>query len=51
MVNKMEKSHTTDCDCDKPEIHESFKGGICSKEQILECHGNEYFEKLEKKEK
>ena len=41
MVDK----HAEECECDKPEIRESFKGD-CSEKQIVECHGREMLEKL-----
>ena len=37
MRKKKESSH--DHECDKPEIRNSFKGGKCSEEQIIKCHG------------
>ena len=45
-----EKTHDEDCDCDKPEIRDSFKGN-CSEKQILECHGAGMVDKLKKEGK
>lgn len=40
-MNKDKKeSHANKCNCDKPEIRESFKGN-CSEEQIIKCHGSQ----------
>lgn len=43
---KKEIDHLEECECDKPEIRATFKEG-CSKEQIIKCHGTEFYEKLE----
>lgn len=51
MVDKKEKSHADDCDCDKPEIRDGFDDGQCSEDQIIKCHGQEFFEKLKKEGK
>ena len=48
MVDKKEKSHTDDCECDKLEIRDGFEDGYCSENQIIKCHGQEFFEKLKK---
>lgn len=45
MTNKSKKTHDKDCECDKPEIRDSFDSG-CSEEQIRKCHGHEMVEKL-----
>lgn len=42
-----ERTHNEDCECDKPEIRDSFKEG-CSKEQIIKCHGEEFWNSLKK---
>jgi hypothetical protein len=39
--------HPEDCNCDKPEIRDSFKNKSCSKSQIVECHGIEMLKKME----
>lgn len=44
---EMVDKHVEECECDKPEIRDSFKGD-CSEEQIVECHGREMLEKLKK---
>ncbi|MFX1519471.1 MAG: hypothetical protein ACFFCD_06080 [Promethearchaeota archaeon] len=46
MVDK----HAEECECDKPEIRDSFKGD-CSEKQIIECHGREMLEKLKEEGK
>lgn len=51
MVDKKEKSHAEVCECDKPEIRDSFKEGFCSQEQTIKCHGQEFLEKLKKEGK
>ncbi len=51
MVDKLEKLHAEDCECDKPEIRDGFEDGLCSKDQIIKCHGEEFFEKLKKEGK
>ena len=38
------KTHGDDCECDKPEILEKFKGK-CSEEQTIKCHGHAALEK------
>ena len=45
MPDKPGEKHAEDCDCDKPEIKESFKGK-CSEEQIIKCHGHQPLDKL-----
>lgn len=47
---KKEKSKVPihDCNCDHPEIHDSFKDGKCSEKQIIECHGHEMLNKLKR---
>ena len=47
---RMVDKHVDECECDKPEIRDSFKGD-CSEEQIVECHGRAILEKLKKEEK
>ena len=42
------KDHDENCDCDQPDIRDSFKDGKCSEEQIIKCHGHEFMEKLKK---
>ncbi|MHA1449457.1 MAG: hypothetical protein ACTSP4_08565 [Candidatus Hodarchaeales archaeon] len=32
--------------CNKPEIRDSFKDSKCSKEQIVECHGQEKLDQM-----
>ena len=39
-------NHDEKCECDKPEIRDSFKEGNCSDEQIVKCHGHEYLNRL-----
>ncbi len=51
MFYKTEKSHADDCECDKPEIRDGFEDGQCSEDQIIKCHGQEFFEKLKKEGK
>ncbi|MHA1682626.1 MAG: hypothetical protein ACTSUE_16935 [Promethearchaeota archaeon] len=34
-----ESKHGDNCECDKPEILDHFKGR-CSPEQIVKCHGH-----------
>lgn len=46
MKKEKKSKHLEECECDKPEIRDSFKEG-CSREQIVKCHGKEYLEKLE----
>ena len=46
MSEKKTPKHVEECECDKPEIRESFKEG-CSKEQIIKCHGAKFYENLE----
>jgi hypothetical protein len=36
------------CNCDHPEIRDSFMDGKCSEKQIIECHGHEILDKLKK---
>lgn len=45
MKEEKKVGHEEECECDKPEIRDSFKGG-CSKAQIIKCHGKSYFDKL-----
>ncbi len=45
-ISKKEYSH--DCDCDYPNIRDSFKDGKCSKEQIIKCHGHDLLNKIKK---
>jgi len=40
--------HSQNCDCDHPELRDSFKDGKCSEKQIIECHGHEALDKLKK---
>ncbi|UYP46896.1 hypothetical protein NEF87_003181 [Candidatus Lokiarchaeum ossiferum] len=51
MNEKITKDHKNDCECDLPEVRDSFKDGNCSKEQIIKCHGHEMVIKLEKEGK
>jgi len=44
MSEKTTPNHLEECECDKPEIRATFKEG-CSKEQIIKCHGKDYYEK------
>ncbi|MFO7795416.1 MAG: hypothetical protein ACQERB_14370 [Promethearchaeati archaeon] len=44
MSKKKKIDHWEECECDKPEIRETFKEG-CSREQIIKCHGKDYYEK------
>ena len=44
MRKNKEKGH--ECDCNKPEIRNSFMNGCCSDDQIIECHGKEYLHNL-----
>jgi hypothetical protein len=46
MSEEKKVKHLGECDCDKPEIRDTFKEG-CSKEQIIKCHGVKFYEKLE----
>ena len=46
----MVAKHAEECECDKPEIKDSFKEK-CSEEQILKCHGREMLEQLKKEGK
>jgi len=47
----MVEKHAEECECDKPEIRDSFKKGNCSEEQIIKCHGREMLDKLKKEGK
>ena len=47
---KIVEKHAEECECDKPEIRDSFKEN-CSEEQIKECHGREMLDKLKKEGK
>ena len=51
MSENINKNHKEECECDKPEIRDSFKSGNCSKEQIINCHGKDMLKKLEKEGK
>jgi hypothetical protein len=48
MKDEKISQHTEDCECDRPEVRDSFKDGKCSEEQIIQCHGKEFLEKLKK---
>ncbi len=50
MGNETKRTHTEDCECDKPEIRDSFKDK-CSEKQIIDCHGQEFLEKLKEEGK
>ena len=51
MSENINKNHKEECECDKPEIRDSFKSQNCSKEQIINCHGKDMLKKLEKEGK
>ena len=34
------------CECDKPEIKDSFPRGCCSLNQIIKCHGDQPFDEI-----
>ena len=48
MRNAKEKRHH--CDCNTPELRNSFKGGCCSDAQIVKCHGHDYLNRIKLKE-
>ena len=48
---KILKHGKDECECDKPEIRDSFKDGHCSREQVLKCHGAEMLKKWEQEGK
>ena len=47
-MKKEKKGSFHECDCNHPEIHDSFKDGKCSDEQIIICHGHDLLDKLKK---
>lgn len=47
----MKYDHEKECNCDLPEIRDSFENGHCSRDQILKCHGVKMIKKLEKEGK
>ena len=51
MSNKDISKHEKDCECDKPEVRDSFKDCACSEEQIIQCHGREFLDKMKKEGK
>ena len=48
MRNNKEKIY--DCDCDKPNVRNSFIHSCCSDSQIIKCHGKKYLDHLKKGE-
>ncbi len=51
MRMRKKKNNLHDCECDKPEIRDSFESGNCSEEQIRECHGQDFLKSLKENEK
>lgn len=51
MSDNLTKNHKKDCECDLPDVRDSFKDSNCSKKQVLKCHGREMVIKLEKEGK
>lgn len=51
MRDKTKLNHEKECECDQPEIRDSFEGGHCSRDQIVKCHGVKTLKKLEKEGK
>lgn len=48
MKKETKKAHIHDCECDHPEIRDTFEDGKCSEKQIIECHGHEMLNNLKK---
>jgi len=51
MKMRKKKNVSHECECDKPEIRDSFKNGSCSDEQIRQCHGRDFLKSIEQNEK
>jgi len=43
---RKKKNVSHKCECDKPEIRDSFENSKCSEEQTKKCHGPNFIESL-----
>lgn len=44
-MSENQKPHRGDCECNLPNVRDSFQDGKCSKEQVCKCHGDVMYEK------